>query len=93
MKPVSGESDGEGRKRTQSRGNLVRLSINLSTETAETLKALAERKGVTITEGIRRAIIIWKFMEDEISQGNQIAVIQKDETIRKVLMLLQMSWP
>ena len=49
---------------------IVRLSINLSTETAETFKALAGRKGLTITEGIRRAIAVWKFAEDEVAAGN-----------------------
>ena len=39
----------------------VRLSINLSIESAETLRALIRRKGLTITEGIRRAIAIWEF--------------------------------
>lgn len=65
----------------------VRLSINLSVESAETLKALIRRKGFTITEGIRRAIAVWKFVEDETSKGNQIAVIEHDGSIRKVILL------
>jgi hypothetical protein len=87
MTPIPGKTSAEGRKHSQSKGGLVRLSINLSIETAETLKALVDRKGVTITEGIRRAIIVWRFVEDETSRGNQIAVIEKDETVRKVLIL------
>lgn len=87
MTAVPGKANGEGRKYPQSKSGLVRLSINLSIETAETLKALVDRKGVTITEGIRRAIAVWRFVEDETSRGNQIAVIEKDETVRKVLIL------
>jgi hypothetical protein len=87
MTSVPRKTDAEGRKRPQSKGGLVRLSINLSMETAETLKALVDRKGVTITEGIRRAIAVWRFVEDETSRGNQIAVIEKDESVRKVLIL------
>jgi hypothetical protein len=65
----------------------VRLSVNLSVESAETFRALLKRKGLTITEGIRRAIAVWKFVEDEAYEGNQIAVIERDGTIRKVVLL------
>jgi Ribbon-helix-helix protein, copG family len=65
----------------------VRLSVNLSVESAETLRALIRRKGLTITEGIRRAIAVWKFVEDESSKGNQLAVIEADGSIRKVVLL------
>lgn len=65
----------------------VRLSVNLSVESAETFKALIKRKGLTITEGIRRAIAVWKFVEDEIHNGNQMAVIERDGSIRKVVLL------
>jgi hypothetical protein len=65
----------------------VRLSVNLSVESAETLRALIRRKGLTITEGVRRAIAVWKFVEDENSNGNQLAVIEPDGSIRKVVLL------
>jgi hypothetical protein len=65
----------------------VRLSVNLSNETAQTFRALIRRKGLSITEGIRRAIIVWKFVEDETSKGNQIAIIERDESVRKVVLL------
>lgn len=65
----------------------VRLSVNLSVESAETLKVLTKRKGLTITEGIRRAVAVWKFVEDENTKGNQIAVIEHDGSIRKVILL------
>lgn len=65
----------------------VRLSVNLSSESAETFRALLKRKGLTITEGIRRAIAVWKFVEDETYKGNQIAVIERDGTMRTVVLL------
>ena len=87
MTAASDESHAKGRKHPQAKGGLVRLSINLSIETAETLKALVDRKGLTSTEGVRRAIAVWKFVEDETSRGNQIAVIERDESVRKVLII------
>jgi len=65
----------------------VRLSVNLSIETAEIFRSLIERKGLSISEGIRRAIAVWKFLEDEQSRGNQVAVIEQDDTVRKVVLL------
>jgi hypothetical protein len=69
------------------KNRFVRLSVNLSFETAEIFKTLIERKGLSISEGIRRAIAVWKFLEDEEALGNQIAVVEPDETVRKVVLL------
>lgn len=69
------------------KNRFVRLSVNLSFETAEIFKTLIERRGFSISEGIRRAIAVWKFLEDEKALGNEIAVIEPDETVRKVVLL------
>jgi hypothetical protein len=87
MTTSSGDS-ADSRRRSHERAGLVRLSINLSAETADAFKALIERKGITITEGIRRAITVWKFLEDETAKGNQIAVIEQDGNTRKVVLFL-----
>jgi hypothetical protein len=65
----------------------VRMSVNLSSETAEVFKVLIDRRAISISEGIRRAIAVWKFLEDETALGNQIAVIELDESVRKVVLL------
>jgi hypothetical protein len=69
------------------RNCFVRLSVNLSFEMAEIFKELIERKGLSISEGMRRAIAVWKFLEDEQALGNQIAVVEPDESVRKVVLL------
>lgn len=66
---------------------MVRISVNVSIETAERLKGLTGRKGLTITEGIRRAVTVWKFIEDEAAAGNDLAVIEADGSVRKVVLL------
>jgi hypothetical protein len=65
----------------------VRLSVNLSPETSEIFKELLDRKGLSISEGVRRAIAVWKFLEDEKALGNQIAVVEPDDSVRKVVLL------
>jgi Ribbon-helix-helix protein, copG family len=86
MTAATDETDSEGPGRPQDKGN-ARLSINLSTETADAFRELTGRKGLSITEGIRRAIAAWQFLEDEMSKGNQIAVIERDGSIRTVVLL------
>lgn len=51
------------------------------------LKALAGRKGLTVTDGVRRAITVWKFIEDELAAGSTLAVIEADGSVRKVILL------
>jgi hypothetical protein len=87
MTLASDEADGDGQSRAQDKGSIVRLSINLSSETANGFKELIGRKGLTITEGIRRAIVALQFLEDEAAKGNQIAVIEQDGSVRKVVIL------
>lgn len=69
------------------KNRFTRLSVNLGSETAEIFKELIERKGLSISEGVRRAIAVWKFLEDEKALGNQIAVVEPDESVRKVVLL------
>jgi Ribbon-helix-helix protein, copG family len=86
MTAASDEADNTGREGPQEKAS-TRLSINLSTETADALRELAGRKGLSITEGIRRAIAAWQFLEVETSRGNQIAVIEQDGSVRTVVLL------
>ncbi len=66
------------------RPKAVRLSVNISTGTAATFRSLIAAKGVTATEGVRRAIAVWAFFEAEIAAGNRLAVIERDGTVRNV---------
>jgi hypothetical protein len=87
MTAASNDANGAENGRSQDKSGTARLSINLSTETADAFKEPTGRKGLTLTEGIRRAIIVLQFVEDETSRGNQIAVIEQDGSIRKVVLL------
>ena len=64
-----------------------RSAILLLNVDADSFKEFIERKGMTITEGIRRAITVWQFFEDETAKGNEIAIIEQDSSVRKVLLL------
>lgn len=65
----------------------VRLSVNVSHATARAFRELIGRKGITITEGVRRAIAVWRFVEAETAAGNRLAVITQAGTVHEVTLL------
>lgn len=70
--------------------DVVRLSINLAPDVAKTLKELAKSKNISITEAVRRAIAVWRFMEAETGRGNRIAVVETvngKDSLREVVLL------
>jgi hypothetical protein len=48
-----------------------RLNVNINDETAAALRELAARRGATVTEIVRRAVSVYKFVEDEVVDGNK----------------------
>jgi hypothetical protein len=53
---------------------LTRLSVNLSPAVAATLKEYAGRKGVSVTEAIRRAISILSYIDEAQSRGASLNI-------------------
>lgn len=49
----------------------TRLSVNINDETAAALKDMAEKRQTTVTEIVRRAVSVYKFIEDEVVDGNK----------------------
>jgi hypothetical protein len=62
--------------RAASSRDVVRLSINLASDVAGALKALSTAQGVSVTEGVRRAIALWKLVSDEVAKGNKVMVVE-----------------
>lgn len=69
MKPATGS-------RTQGDApRVVRLSVNLAPSVADALKTTASKQGVSITEGIRRAVALWKLVSDAQEHGQRVMVV------------------
>jgi predicted transcriptional regulator len=67
---------------------VVRLSVNLSQETAAALKNLANDQGLSMTEVMRRAISIYKFVIDERDAGRKIHTMDADgRNVREMVMM------
>lgn len=56
--------------------DVVRLSVNLASDVAGALKELSHTQGVSVTEGVRRAIALWKLISDEQAKGNRVMVVE-----------------
>ena len=53
---------------------LVRLAVNLGPETAEVLKEYASRKGISVTEAVRRAIGLLAFVDEAQRRGASLNI-------------------
>lgn len=60
-----------------------RLSVNVALDVGDAIDELAKRHGTTITDVIRRAISMAKYIDDETSTGGKI-LVERNGTIREV---------
>lgn len=63
----------------------TKLTVNLSEEVNNALKALAEEKGVTLTEVLRQAISLEQFLSKEVKEGKKIILEDKNGVMRQVI--------
>lgn len=68
--------------------SFVRLNVNLNQETAEALKEVASREGISLTEAVRRAIALLKFVEGEQERGRKIQTMDKEGKDKRELVLM-----
>jgi hypothetical protein len=72
-----GMSNEESARERES-GMAVRLTVNLSDEVAQALRELAEKRGTTVSEALRRAISTEKFINDKIEKGERVLLEDPD---------------
>lgn len=72
----------------QSTSESVRLNVNLNRETADVLKEIAEKQGISLTEAIRRSIALLKFVDDERSSHRKIQTMDSDDKNKRELILM-----
>ena len=83
-KGSTGQGQASGGVRTD---QLVRLSVNLSPDVAEELKKYAGRKGISVTEAVRRAIAVLSFVDDAQARGASLN-LEEAGTLKEVLFLV-----
>lgn len=67
---------------------LVRLNVNLNKETAAALKDITDKQGISLTEAVRRAIALLKYIDDERTQGRKIQTMDADGKNKRELVLM-----
>lgn len=84
---VAGSSGGVQSASDPGADRLVRLSVNLGPEVADQLKEYAGRKGVSVTEAVRRAIAVLAFVDSAQARGASLNV-GEDGSMKEVLFLV-----
>jgi predicted DNA-binding protein len=66
---------------------MPKLTIRFGDKTDKLLKGLAAEKGTTKTEIIRRALLTYKYLNDETKDGDkQVSVTSASKTIKHVIL-------
>lgn len=67
---------------------MPKLTIRFGEKTDELLKELAKIKGTTKSEIIRRALVTYKYLDDQVRDGNNHISIKSadDQTIKDVIL-------
>jgi len=64
----------------------VKVTVNLPEATVEAIKSIAAERGTTVTEALRQVIESQRFLQQEISGGNNVLIQNpNDKSIRQVL--------
>ena len=63
-----------------------RLSVNVNDETAQALSDYANKRGVTVTEAVRRAVSMQKFFEDVWLDGHDVFIRKGDRETEVVIL-------
>jgi hypothetical protein len=56
-----------------------KLSVNITDETAADLRELSQRDEASITETVRRAVSVYKYIYDEVAKGKELKLVSDDE--------------
>lgn len=64
----------------------VKVSVNLSPDDVETLKEISGKRGITMTEALRRAIALEKFVYNATQRGEKLLIEEPDKTVRQLII-------
>jgi bisphosphoglycerate-dependent phosphoglycerate mutase len=65
----------------------VKVSMNLAPEDIQDLRVLAERRGISMTEVVRRALALEKFVENATDSGEKVLIEAHDKTLKQLVLI------
>jgi|SRR5215831_1030714 len=74
-----------GRTKSAAPAGKVKASFNLLPEDIDSLRAMAERLGTTVTSVLQRAIRDERFVQEQLTEGNRFAVVDRQGTVREII--------
>lgn len=63
-----------------------RVNVNLDPKTLQSLQWIAQKRGISMTEAIKRAIDLENFVLGEGEEGSRFLIERKDGQLREVLI-------
>lgn len=63
---------------------LVKMSVDVSEETLQELREVARERHITLTQAVRDAIAVEKYVTEELQRGSRMLVLKRDRTMREV---------
>jgi Ribbon-helix-helix protein, copG family len=64
-----------------------RVSVNLPREDIDLLRRIAEQRHITMTEALRRAIAMERFIEEALRNGEKLLIEDRDgKTVRQLVI-------
>lgn len=64
----------------------TKLTVNLTDEAIAALKALADKRGISLGQALGQAIASEKFLQDEVNKGGKVLIEKPDHTVREVVL-------
>jgi hypothetical protein len=62
-----------------------KITVNLSEEVLNALNELSRRRGLTVTETLRRSISTEKYIQDALDEGAKILIERPNGSIRELV--------
>lgn len=65
----------------------TRFSLNLANESADSVKAAAEARGISFTDALRRAIAITAAIDKGLADGNELQVVSPAGSVARLIFV------
>jgi hypothetical protein len=72
---------------------IVRIGLNLSQDQLDSVKKVAEDRGVTMTDVIRNALALDQYLQNAVADGKVITLEDRDGKNRRELVFLFSTYP
>jgi hypothetical protein len=68
------------------KGKVIKTTVNLPADAVEAIRSIAESRGITMTEAIRQAIVMEKFLFDAEKAGGKVLIEERDKQVKQIVL-------